>query len=157
MPQTPAKWLPPRLRVCLPRGNASADRRSPTHCLPIRRRCRKLLVESWSCWLESTSPDQLAEELLEHCLTGRPWPEHLLDGLVADAGNRALFRIVVERLGDLFEPRLCRVYADLFAEAIARVIPGQHADHLVARYERVRRPRKLDRDPEAVRNVFVLS
>src|SRR5258708_37838107 len=138
MPRTPAKWLPPRLRVCLPRGNASADRRSPTHCLPIRRRCRKLLVESWSCWLESTSPDQLAEELLEHCLAGRPWPEHLLDGLVADAGNLALFRIVVERLGDLFEPELCNGYAGLFSEVIARRIPCLHAELLAARYEPIR-------------------
>src|SRR5229473_3652023 len=115
MPRMPAKWLRPRLRACLLDGNASADRRSRTHSSLIPRRCRKLLVESWSCWLESTSPDQLAEELLEHCMAGRPWPEHLLDGLVADAGNRALFRTVVERLGDLFEPRLCRVYAELFS------------------------------------------
>ncbi len=32
-----------------------------------------------------------------------------------------------------------------------------HAEHLLARYERVRRPRKFDRDPTAIRNVFVLS
>ena len=38
-------------------------------------------------------------------------------------GDGALFRIVVERLADLFEPRLCDVYADLFAEVIARRIP----------------------------------
>ena len=107
--------------------------------------------------MESTSPDQLAEELLEHCLAGRPWPEHLLDGLVADAGNRALFRIVVERLGDLFEPRLCSVYADLFSEVIARRIPALHAEHLAARYERIRHPREFTRDPLSIRNVFVLS
>jgi ADP-heptose:LPS heptosyltransferase len=64
---------------------------------------------------------------------------------------------VVERLADLFEPRLCQVYADLFSEVIARRIPGLHAEHLLARYERVRRPRKFDRDPAAIRNVFVLS
>jgi hypothetical protein len=107
--------------------------------------------------LESTSTDQLAEELLEHCLAGRPWPEHLLDGLVADTGNRALFRIVVERLGDLFEPRLCSVYAELFSEVIARRIPGLHAEHLGARYQRIRHPREFTRDPLSVRNVFVLS
>jgi len=100
--------------------------------------------------LASTS----AESLLEHCLAGRPWPEQLLDGLIAEEGNRALFRIVVERLGDLFEPRLCNVYADLFADVIARRIPELHAGHLVARYARVRKPRKLDREPASV---FVLS
>src|SRR5205807_5576480 len=83
------------------------------------------------CWLESTSPDQLAQELLEHCLAGRPWPEHLLDGLVADAGNRALFRIVVEQLGDLFEPRLCSVYSELFSEVIDRKSTRLNSSHLV--------------------------
>lgn len=104
--------------------------------------------------MESTSPDNFAQELLEHCLASRPWPEHLLDALIAEPGNRALFRVVVERLGDLFEPRLCSVYADLFAGVIARRIPELHAEHLVARYERIRKPRKLDREPASV---FVLS
>src|SRR5258708_6505430 len=157
MPRMPAKWLRPRSRTCLLPGNASADRRSRMHLSQIRRRCRRLLAESWSCWLENTSPDQLAEELLEHCLAGRPWPEHLLDGLVADAGNRALFRIVVERLGDLFEPRLCSVYAELFSEVIARRIPGLHAEHLAARYQRIRHAPEFTHDPLSVRNVFVLS
>ena len=101
--------------------------------------------------------ERAAEELLGCCLEGRPWREHLLDALIAEEGNDALFRIVVERLGDLFEPRLCRVYADLFSEVIGRRIPTLHADHLAARYERVRVPRVFDRDPAAVRNVFVLS
>jgi hypothetical protein len=104
--------------------------------------------------LESTSPDNFAQELLEHCLASRPWPEHLLDPLIAETGNRALFRIVVERLGDQFEPRLCTVYADLFAGVIARRIPELHAEHLVERYQRIRQPRKLDREPKSV---FVLS
>lgn len=104
--------------------------------------------------MESTSPDNFAQELLEHCLASRPWPEHLLDPLIAEPGNRALFRIVVERLGDLFEPRLCSVYADLFAGVIARRIPELHAEHLVQRYHRIRKPRKIDREPASV---FVLS
>ena len=105
--------------------------------------------------MESISADHIAEQLLEHCLTGRPWPEHLLDPLIAEGGNRALFRIVVERLGDLFEPRLCQVYADLFAEVIARRIPElHHAEHLVARYKRIRKPRTVHREPTSV---FVLS
>jgi hypothetical protein len=106
--------------------------------------------------LASTSADSLAQQLLEHCLNGTPWPDRLLSELL-DGGDRALFRIVVEHLGDLFEPRLCDVYAGLFAEVIARRIPELHAEHLLARYERVRQPRVFDRDPAAVRNVFVLS
>lgn len=98
--------------------------------------------------------DRCAQELLECCLASRPWPEHLLDPLITEDGNRALFRIVVERLGDLFEPRLCEVYADLFSEVIARRNPALHADHLAARYQRIRTPRKFTGDPE---NVFVLS
>jgi ADP-heptose:LPS heptosyltransferase len=107
--------------------------------------------------LENTSADPLAQELLEHCLAGTPFPEHLLDGLLEGDRSRALFRIVVERLADLFEPPLSEIYADLFSEVIARRIPDLHAEHLRARYERVRRPRKFDRDPATIRNVFVLS
>jgi ADP-heptose:LPS heptosyltransferase len=104
--------------------------------------------------LESILPERCAQELLEHCLAGRPWPEHLLDPLIAEDGNRALFRILVERLGDLFEPRLCEVYADLFSEIIARRNPALHADHVAARYQRIRLPRKCNGDPA---KVFVLS
>jgi len=107
--------------------------------------------------LENTSADSLAKELLEHCLAGSPYPERLVDDLLEGDRSRALFRIVVERLADLFEPRLCGVYADLFSEVIARRIPDLHAEHLAARYERVRRARKFDRDPAAIRNVFVMS
>jgi hypothetical protein len=106
--------------------------------------------------LENTSAEHLAGDLLTHCLEARPWPEHLLTDLLACGGDRELFRIIVERLGDLFEPRLCRVYAELFSEVIARRT-GLHAEHLLARYERVRRPRVLDRDPDSIQNVFVLS
>jgi hypothetical protein len=101
--------------------------------------------------------EKLAQDLLDHCLASRPWPEHLLDDLIAQGGDRALFRIVVERLADLFEPDLCRVYAGLFSQVIARRIPGLHADHLAARYERVRRPHVFDRDPGTIHDIFVLS
>jgi ADP-heptose:LPS heptosyltransferase len=107
--------------------------------------------------LENTSADSLARELLDHCLAGAPFRERLVDDLLEGDRSRALFRIVVERLADLFEPRLCSVYADLFSEVIARRIPGLHGDHLVARYDRVRRPRKFDRNPASIHNVFVLS
>ena len=56
----------------------------------------------------------LAQDLLAHCLEARPWPEHLLADLVASGGDRELFRIVVERLADLFEPDLCGIYAELY-------------------------------------------
>jgi hypothetical protein len=107
--------------------------------------------------LENTLAETLAQELLEHCLASRPWPEYLLEELIAKGGDYALFRIVVERLADLFEPRLCRVYAELFSEVIARRIPGLHAHHLLARYERIREPRVLDRDPNSIENIFVPS
>ena len=107
--------------------------------------------------MENISAEHIAQDLLQHCLSSRPWPEHLLDDLIAQGGDRELFRIVVERLADLFEPGLCSVYADLFSEVIARRIPGLHADHLLARYERIRRPRAFDRAPKSIRNIFVLS
>jgi ADP-heptose:LPS heptosyltransferase len=106
---------------------------------------------------EQLAAEKLAQDLLAHCLASRPWPEHLLDDLIANGGDRALFRVVVEKLADLFEPDLCGVYADLFTQVIARRIPGLHADHLAARYERVRRPRVFDRDPASIHDVFVLS
>ena len=57
---------------------------------------------------------------MRYCLDGEPWPRDLLHGLVDECPDE-FFRIVVERLADLFEPRLCDVYAELFSEAIARV------------------------------------
>src|SRR5258708_3893709 len=96
-----------------------------------------------------------AENLLACCLEGRPWPPSLLDQLTTDEASRELLRVVVERLGDLFEPRLCLVYAELFSEVIARVIPDLHADVLLARYHRVRFARRFDATPP--RDVFVLS
>jgi len=106
--------------------------------------------------LENTSAEILAQDLLDHCLEARPWPEHLLANLIACGGDRELFRIVVERLADLFEPHLCSVYAELFSAVIARRT-GLHAQHLEARYNRIRQPRVLDRDSDSIQNVFVLS
>ena len=101
--------------------------------------------------------DGLARELLRHCLDGTPWPEELLDHLLEGERSISLLRIVIERLADLFEPRLCRVYAELMSEAISRIIPTLHAPHLVERYQRVSKPRMLDRNPASIANVFVLS
>lgn len=107
--------------------------------------------------MANISVEQAAGELLACCLNGRPWRGEHLDRLVQPDGNQALFRIVVERLGDLFEPRLCDVYAQLFSQVLARVIPSVHPKQLLDRYQRIRRPRRFDRDPAAIRDVFVLS
>jgi hypothetical protein len=42
---------------------------------------------------------------------------------MAEEEGRALLSTVVERLGDLFEPSLCRTYETLFKEVIARTCP----------------------------------
>jgi ADP-heptose:LPS heptosyltransferase len=95
--------------------------------------------------------------LLAHCLNGERWPDGLLDQLVTPDCSDALFRVVVERLADLFEPRLCDVYADMFSQVIAGAISDLKAADLRARYDRVRRPRKFQGDAQRVETVFVLS
>jgi hypothetical protein len=62
-------------------------------------------------------------DLLEYCLRGEQWPEDLLDSALAIDDGRAFLSIVVERLGDLFEPRLCETYDRLFTQAIQRTAP----------------------------------
>jgi ADP-heptose:LPS heptosyltransferase len=100
--------------------------------------------------LASTSCNERAAQLLDACLCGEPWPPELLRSLTTDECSGALFRVVVEGLADRFEPALCDVYAQLFAEAIA---PGESAA-LVERYNRVRVPRPIVGEPAAI---FVLS
>jgi len=107
--------------------------------------------------LASISCNDLAERLLAHCLKGERRPDGLLDQLVTPDCSDALFRVVVERLADLFEPRLCDVYADMFSQVIAGAIPDLKATDLRARYDRVRRPRKFQGDAQRVETVFVLS
>lgn len=114
--------------------------------------------------MESTSAKQLAGQILACCLDGTPWPADSLASLLdiataadpahAAEGSRALFSILVERLGDLFEPRLSDAYAELFSEAIVRVLPEYSVAELVARYRRVREIRPVRHEPRAV---FVLS
>jgi ADP-heptose:LPS heptosyltransferase len=81
-------------------------------------------------------------------------PGELPRALIEDPGGQALFGILAEGLADRFEPALCHAYAQLFAQAIATVREGAGAAELVARYQRVRRPRPVTGDP---RRVFVLS
>jgi ADP-heptose:LPS heptosyltransferase len=114
--------------------------------------------------LESISPSELAVELLNHCLRGSQWPEDVLEALTAQAldederlaapATRALFTIVVERLADLFEPRLCDTYARLFARVIERGLPELKAERLVRRYAAVREVRPVIQTPK---DIFVLS
>jgi ADP-heptose:LPS heptosyltransferase len=107
--------------------------------------------------LASTSCNALAEQLLALCLHGERWSDDLLDQLVTPACSDALFRVVVERLADLFEPRLCDVYADLFSQVIARTIPELNARDLRTRYDRVRWHRTFQGDAKQIESVFVLS
>ena len=95
--------------------------------------------------MTSTSCSEIARDLLARAIAGRP-PAELPRELLDDACGNALFGIIAEGLADRFEPALCEVYADLFAQAI----PGADA----ARYRRVRVPRPVAVEP---RTVFVLS
>ena len=64
-----------------------------------------------------------SRQLLARCLRGEPWTSDLLDRAIAEDEGRALLSVVVERLGDLFEPSLCRTYERLFTQVIERVCP----------------------------------
>lgn len=88
-------------------------------------------------------------ELLEYCLRGEPWPDSLLEQALALDNGRAFFSIVIERLGDLFEPRLCETYNRLFAQAILRTAP-----HLASR---LRNSSDCAGAPDSVGRVYVLS
>jgi hypothetical protein len=73
----------------------------------------------------------------------------LLDRAIAEDEGRALLSIVVERLGDLFEPPLCRAYERLFTEVIERVCP-----ELIPRFRGNAEPRI---PPDTATRVYVLS
>jgi ADP-heptose:LPS heptosyltransferase len=64
-----------------------------------------------------------SHQLLDHCLRGGAWTSDLLDRAIAEDEGRALLSVVVERLGDLFEPALCETYERLFRQVIERVCP----------------------------------
>ncbi len=103
--------------------------------------------------MRSTSCKQVAQTLLESCLAGKP-PQKLPPVLVEDPCAAALFGIFVEGLADRFEPALCDAYARLFSQAIERASGAVDAFSLIARYERVRRPRRILSKPHTI---FVLS
>lgn len=91
----------------------------------------------------------ICSDLLDCCLRGEQWSADLLDRAIAVDDGRALLSVVVERLGDLFEPRLCEVYSRLFTQVIERVAPGLSP--------RVRRGPVLSEAPAAANRVYVLS
>lgn len=116
--------------------------------------------------MASIPANELAQEILDACLKDGTWPARALDALieraldeddefVARAATRALFGIVIERLGDLFEPSLCEVYVRLFSHVISRALPEYKASDLLLRYRNIRQIRRF-RGGE-VRRVFVLS
>jgi ADP-heptose:LPS heptosyltransferase len=75
--------------------------------------------------LANTSCNEKARELLGQCLRGEPWDRELLDELLREGCDEPLFRIVAEGLSDRFEPRLARLYDEIFARALGVPIPGQ--------------------------------
>jgi hypothetical protein len=88
-------------------------------------------------------------ELLEFCLRGEPWPDNLLEQALAIDDGRAFLSIVVERLGDLFEPRLCETYNRLFKQVILRVAP-----ELAPRLRKSKEPSVA---PDSADRIYVLS
>jgi ADP-heptose:LPS heptosyltransferase len=101
--------------------------------------------------LRSTS--ETAGRLLECLLGGEPWPRAWLRELI-EQNSPALFSVVAEGLSDRFEPRLVEAYSEIFAEAIAAVLPEYLPADLVERYRRVHRLRRFEGE---ARTVFVLS
>ena len=93
--------------------------------------------------------EDACRELLDCCLRGEQWSGDLLGRALEAGEGRAFLSIVVERLGDLFEPRLCAAYEALLAEAVARVFP--------ALTPRVRRTPPPPTAPPAPGRVYVLS
>jgi hypothetical protein len=106
--------------------------------------------------LASTFPTESASSALLDCVLGdNPWPDYLLRRALLEDDGRLLFSVVIERMGDLFEPRLCDTYARLFARVIELLRPEMKAIDLLNRYERVRQIRPCSHTN--VQNVFVLS
>jgi len=93
--------------------------------------------------------ENTCKDLLGYCLRGEPWPPELLERAIAEDDGRALLSVVVERLADLFEPRLCETYHLLFREVIERVAPEL--------CPRLRRPGSVPEPPSSVERIYVLS
>lgn len=115
--------------------------------------------------MESISALDLAQQVIDTCLAEGTWPGRALDALIERAlgedkriaaeASRAFFSVVIERLADLFEPKLCDVYARLFSLVIARALPEFQAVGLIHRYRRVAQVRRYQGSD--VERVYVLS
>ena len=115
--------------------------------------------------MASISANELAQQVVETCLADHTWPQRALDALLeralgrdpieASDASRAFFSIVIERLGDLFEPALCDVYCRLFTHVIARAMPQFTASDLTHRYRRIAQVRRYRGGD--VERVYVLS
>ncbi len=93
--------------------------------------------------------ENTCSQLLELCLRGEPCPDVLLDRALAIDDGRAFLSIVIERLGDLFEPQLCEAYDRLFTDVILRVSPDLAS--------RLRKPNECAGAPKSASRVYVLS
>jgi hypothetical protein len=93
--------------------------------------------------------ENTCRELLDRCLTGLVWSADLLDRALAVDDGREFLSVVVERLADLFEPRLCDIYVDLFTDVIEVAAP-----QLVPR---TRRLTTFPPSPESTDRVYFLS
>src|SRR5215472_12160413 len=138
MRRTPARWWLRLWPKCPPGAAASAARRCRTPSLRTASWSRKPPAASWGSSLISTSCRKTAQHLLEQCLAGKA-PDHLPLQLLEDSCASALFGTWVEGLADRFEPRLCDIYARLFAQAVAHLDRSLQPDTLIERYGRVRR------------------
>jgi ADP-heptose:LPS heptosyltransferase len=111
--------------------------------------------------LASTSPEELARELLRLSLEGAAWPEESVRFLAGAADSeqatKAIFAGLVEPLADRFDPSLCDVYAREFSRVLALVGGDLDAEWLAARYRRIRAVRRFDAPRGRVRTVLVLS
>ncbi|MEJ7608409.1 MAG: glycosyltransferase family 9 protein [Bryobacteraceae bacterium] len=100
--------------------------------------------------MASISSETASQRLLRYCLSQEPWPADLLREALLEDGGRTFLRVVVERLGDLFEPSLCQVYGRLFSSVIELVRPELRGAALLARYDRIRQPRVCSFEPMQV-------
>ena len=72
------------------------------------------------------------------------------DEETALAATRALFRQVIEPNCDAFDPAAVARYVVLFAKLIADILPGYEAGALSDRYQRIRKTRRYEGEPERV-------
>ena len=93
--------------------------------------------------------ENTCNQLLELCLRGEDWPLELLDRAIAVDEGKALLSVVVERLGDLFEPRLAETYNRLFTQVLTRVARGLK--------QRIRQGSATAVAPLSAQRVYVLS